>query len=72
MTVVDVVGLVTGPANQNALLVQRTDLFWSQKMCLLSSLPFLGKMSCLEWTGAFSYTFLYSVQVCLGRGVGSK
>lgn len=43
MAVVDIVSLVTGLANQNALLVQQTGLFCLAKMCILSSLPFLGK-----------------------------
>lgn len=64
MAVVDIVSLVTGPENQNALLVQQTGLFWLPKMCILSSLPFVGKMNHLLWTEAFSYTVLYSAQVC--------
>lgn len=68
MAVVDIVSLVTGPANQNALLLQQTGLFWLPKMCILSSLSFMGKINHLLWTEAFSYTVLYSAQVCLGRG----
>lgn len=67
MAMVDIVSIVTGPANQNALLVQQTDLFWLPKACILSSLPFLRKMNQLVWTEAFSYTVLYGVQVPLGR-----
>lgn len=61
---VDIVTLIIGPANENARLGQQAGFFLLPKMCILSSLPFLGEMNLLAWTGGFSYTVLSGVQVC--------
>lgn len=62
IAVTDIVGLVTGPANQKCLLgtVDRSFLFARN---VHSWLITLFRKNYLVWTETFSYTVLSSVQV---------